>query len=133
MKEDIKQSKATTWWEKLFNTTNLILLFVALVLMIFGFFLFFKGFHEVDLFVNRLILFDALNKDFGLGLNIDSGNETGFNLYTGETITITNFDLYNFGIRNMFLGILFVFAATALFSSALTSLISKFSKKNDTY
>lgn len=93
---------------------------ISLAGIIMGFWLFFLGFHNVDLFVNRAVLFNTINVGYGEHvLDINDFAEVGIILSSGEEIIIDNIELYSRGIRSMFLGILITFGATSVFSSTL--------------
>lgn len=99
---------------------NLVILTISLSGIILGFWMFFLGFHNVDLFVNRVVLFNTINAGYGEHvLDIDDFEEVGIVISTGEQLTITNIELYSRGIRLLFLGMLMTFASSAIFSTTL--------------
>lgn len=107
------------------------LLFAAFLGIILSFFLLFKGFHEVDLFVNRAVMFNDLYVDAGVCIEVRAVNETGIDLRTGQEIIIPHLTLYSNGVRQIFLGFFLLFFAVHLYIFALHALIKKPDKKDE--
>jgi hypothetical protein len=117
------------WWHYqgkyalIFNFLYLILL-ISFLGIIASFFLLFKGWHDVDLFVNRAVMFNDLFMETGISINVRDINETAVNIKTGEKIIIPHVDVYINGSRQIFAGFILLFFSCQAYILTLHTILS---------